>query len=140
MQILSAPADAPSQLEAMNRYGILGAYIPQFGLITGRMQYDLFHSYTVDVHILRVVRNIRRFGLPEGRKTDSAAPGDHGTNRKPRRALYRGAVSRYRQGPRRRPLGTGRRRRGTILLGPRTECRASRPWRRGWCGTTWICR
>ena len=71
MQVLSAPTDAPSQLEAMNRYGVLGAYIPQFGLITGRMQYDLFHSYTVDVHILRVVRNLRRFGLPEGRKRDS---------------------------------------------------------------------
>ena len=71
MQVLSAPADAPSQLEAMNRYGVLGAYIPQFGLITGRMQYDLFHSYTVDVHILRVVRNLRRFGLPEGRKKDA---------------------------------------------------------------------
>ena len=71
MQVLSAPAHAPSQLEAMNRYGVLGAYIPQFGLITGRMQYDLFHSYTVDVHILRVVRNLRRFGLPEGRKKDS---------------------------------------------------------------------
>ena len=72
MQVLSAPADASSQLEAMNRYGVLGAYIPQFGLITGRMQYDLFHSYTVDVHILRVVRNLRRFGLPEGRKSDAA--------------------------------------------------------------------
>lgn len=71
MQVLSAPADAPSQLEAMNRYGVLGAYIPQFGLITGRMQYDLFHSYTVDAHILRVVRNLRRFGLPGGRKKDS---------------------------------------------------------------------
>lgn len=71
MQVLSAPADAPSQLEAMNRYGVLGAYIPQFGLITGRMQYDLFHSYTVDAHILRVVRNLRRFGLPEERRKDS---------------------------------------------------------------------
>ena len=70
MQILSAPPDAPSQLEAMNRYGVLGAYIPQFGLITGRMQYDLFHSYTVDAHILRVVGNLRRFGLPEGRRQD----------------------------------------------------------------------
>ena len=68
MEVLSAPVAAPSQLEAMNRYGILGAYIPQFGRITGRMQYDLFHSYTVDVHILRVVRNLRRFGLPEGHR------------------------------------------------------------------------
>ena len=70
MQVLSAPADAPSQLEAMNRYGILGAYIPQFGLITGRMQYDLFHSYTVDAHILRVVRNLRRFALPAEKSKD----------------------------------------------------------------------
>ena len=70
MQILSAPPDAPSQLEAMNRYGVLGAYIPEFGLITGRMQYDLFHSYTVDAHILRVVGNLRRFGLPQGQKQD----------------------------------------------------------------------
>ena len=70
MQVLSAPGGAPSQLEAMNRYGVLGAYIPEFGRITGRMQYDLFHSYTVDVHILRVVRNLRRFGLPEARSSD----------------------------------------------------------------------
>ena len=70
MQILSAPPNAPSQLEAMNRYGVLGAYIPEFGLITGRMQYDLFHSYTVDAHILRVVGNLRRFRLPRGREQD----------------------------------------------------------------------
>lgn len=63
LKILAAPPGAPSQLEAMNRYGILGAYIPEFGQITGRMQYDLFHSYTVDAHSLRVVRNLRRFGV-----------------------------------------------------------------------------
>ncbi len=70
MQILTAPPEAPSQLEDMNRYGVMGAYIPEFGLITGRMQYDLFHSYTVDAHILRVVGNLRRFGLPQGREQD----------------------------------------------------------------------
>ena len=75
MRILCAPADAPSQLEAMNRYGVLGAYIPEFGLITGRMQYDLFHSYTVDAHILRVVANLRRFSLPEGRRQDPELAG-----------------------------------------------------------------
>ena len=74
MQIISAPPDAPSQLEAMNRYGLLGAYIPQFGLITGRMQYDLFHSYTVDAHILRVVRNLRRFGLDRKEWEDPRLP------------------------------------------------------------------
>ncbi len=72
MKILAAPPEAPSQLEAMNRYGVLEAYIPEFGQIAGRMQYDLFHSYTVDAHSLRVVRNLRRFALGEGRSQDPA--------------------------------------------------------------------
>ena len=46
-------------------YGILGAYIPQFGRIIGQMQHDLFHVYTVDAHLLFVVRNLRRLEMPE---------------------------------------------------------------------------
>lgn len=53
------------ELRRMNRYGILAAYIPAFESIVGRMQYDLFHAYTVDQHILFVVRNLRRFSVPE---------------------------------------------------------------------------
>jgi len=49
-----------SQLERMNRYGILAALIPAFAQVTGRMQFDLFHVYTVDQHILFVIRNLRR--------------------------------------------------------------------------------
>jgi [protein-PII] uridylyltransferase len=45
----------------MNRYGLLAAFMPAFGNIVGRMQYDLFHVYTVDQHTLFVVRNLRRF-------------------------------------------------------------------------------
>src|SRR5210317_126008 len=45
----------------MNRYGVLAAYIPAFASIVGRMQFDLFHVYTVDQHILFVIRNLRRF-------------------------------------------------------------------------------
>ena len=47
----------------MNLYGVLGLYIPSFGRIVGRMQYDLFHAYTVDEHTLFVVSNLRRFAL-----------------------------------------------------------------------------
>ena len=50
-----------TQLQRMNRYGILAAFIPEFGHIVGRMQFDLFHVYTVDQHTLFVIRNLRRF-------------------------------------------------------------------------------
>ncbi len=64
MRILRAPRGVTTELRRMNRYGVLGAYIPAFGQIIGRMQYDLFHVYTVDEHILHVVRNARRLGTP----------------------------------------------------------------------------
>ncbi len=54
-----------STLRLMNRYGVLAAYIPAFDAIVGRMQYDLFHIYTVDEHTLRVIQNLRRFAIPE---------------------------------------------------------------------------
>ena len=50
-----------SQLARMNRYGVLAALLPSFAQITGRMQFDLFHVYTVDQHTLFVIRNLRRF-------------------------------------------------------------------------------
>ncbi len=52
-------------LRRMSRYGVLGRCIPAFGRIVGQMQHDLFHVYTVDEHILMVVRNLRRFRLPK---------------------------------------------------------------------------
>ncbi len=48
-------------LRRMNLYGILGRYLPIFGRIVGQMQHDLFHVYSVDEHILMVIRNLRRF-------------------------------------------------------------------------------
>jgi len=63
LEILRAPVGVTHQLRRMNRYGVLGLYIPSFGRIVGRMQYDLFHAYTVDEHTLFVVGNLRRFAL-----------------------------------------------------------------------------
>jgi len=60
-ELLSQPLGVYTQLQRMNRYGVLAAFIPAFANIVGRMQFDLFHVYTVDQHILFVVRNLRRF-------------------------------------------------------------------------------
>ena len=49
----------------MNQFDILGRYLPAFGRIVGQMQHDLFHVYTVDQHILQVMRNLRRFTMRE---------------------------------------------------------------------------
>ncbi len=63
-EILRAPAGVTHELRRMNLYGVLGRYIPAFGRIVGRMQYDQFHANTVDAHTLFVVRNLRRLALP----------------------------------------------------------------------------
>ncbi len=63
LRIMDAKAGVTHELRRMNRYGVLGLYIPAFGRIVGRMQYDLFHAYTVDAHTLFVVSNLRRFAL-----------------------------------------------------------------------------
>ena len=65
MQILRAPQRITRTLRNMNHYGILGRYIPAFGRIVGQMQHDLYHIYTVDEHILTVLRNLRRLAIPE---------------------------------------------------------------------------
>jgi len=63
LKIICAPQGVTHELRRMNTYGVLGRYIPAFGRIVGRMQYDLFHTYTVDAHTLFVVSNLRRFAL-----------------------------------------------------------------------------
>ncbi|WP_428101725.1 [protein-PII] uridylyltransferase [Candidatus Rariloculus sp.] len=64
LDILRASHGVTRTLKRMSTYGVLGLYIPAFGRIVGRMQYDLFHVYTVDEHTLNVVENLRRQSLP----------------------------------------------------------------------------
>ncbi|WP_277051542.1 [protein-PII] uridylyltransferase [Zestomonas thermotolerans] len=52
-------------LRRMNRYGILGRYLPEFGHIVGQMQHDLFHIYTVDAHTLNLIKHLRKLKWPE---------------------------------------------------------------------------
>jgi [protein-PII] uridylyltransferase len=61
--LLRQPRGVTWALRAMNRYGILGRYLPAFGRIVGQLQHDGFHVYTVDEHTLYVLRNVRRFAV-----------------------------------------------------------------------------
>jgi [protein-PII] uridylyltransferase len=65
MQILRQPQGITHALRLLNQTSVLGRYLWVFRRIVGRMQHDLFHVYTVDQHILMVVRNVRRFFIPE---------------------------------------------------------------------------
>ncbi len=65
LSILQQPRGIVHESRRMNQYDILGRYLPEFGRIVGQMQHDLFHVYTVDQHILMVLRNLRRFTMPE---------------------------------------------------------------------------
>jgi [protein-PII] uridylyltransferase len=65
LQLVRSPTRVERALRRMSQYGVLGRYLPSFGRIVGQMQHDLYHVYTVDEHILRVVRNMRRFSIPE---------------------------------------------------------------------------
>ena len=63
--LFKAPRGVLHELRRMNQFDILGRYLPSFGAIVGQMQHDLFHAYTVDQHILQVLRNLRRFSASE---------------------------------------------------------------------------
>jgi [protein-PII] uridylyltransferase len=68
LRLLRMGAPAVEALWRMNRHGLLAAILPAFGKVFGRMQYDLFHVYTVDEHTLRVLRNVARFADPAAQR------------------------------------------------------------------------
>ena len=65
MAILQQPQGITHALRLMNQTSVLGRYLWVFRRIVGQMQHDLFHVYTVDQHILMVLRNVRRFFMAE---------------------------------------------------------------------------
>ncbi len=65
LQILQQKRGIVHEFRRMNQYGILSRYLPPWRKILCQMQHDLFHVYTVDQHILMVLRNVRRFTMSE---------------------------------------------------------------------------
>ena len=60
MALLRGPQPVET-LARMARLGVLGRWLPAFANVSGRMQFDLFHVYTVDQHTLAVLKNIAGF-------------------------------------------------------------------------------
>lgn len=90
MALLQASGDVPEALTRMSRHGVLGRFLPAFGHVAGRMQYDLFHAYTVDQHTLFVLRNLHRFGDPAAATEFPLAHELHARLRKPELLLLAG--------------------------------------------------
>ena len=65
LRILQQPSGITHAMRLMNQTSVLGRYLWVFRRIVGQMQHDLFHVYTVDQHILMVLRNMRRFFIAE---------------------------------------------------------------------------
>ena len=68
MELLRSPKRMSHTLIDMQRIGLLSRYLPAFDHITGRMQHDLFHIYTVDAHTLKMVKRMREMLLPRDRE------------------------------------------------------------------------
>jgi len=89
MQILRGPQAVPS-LRRMSRLGVLACYLPAFGNVAGRMQFDLFHVYTVDQHTLTVLANIAGFHAPDPQRRFALADEVWPRLRKPELLLLAG--------------------------------------------------
>ncbi len=68
LALLRRGGAAVEALARMSRHGVLAALLPPFRRVVGRMQYDLFHVYTVDEHTLRVLRNVAAFADASSRE------------------------------------------------------------------------
>ncbi|MCF6298295.1 MAG: [protein-PII] uridylyltransferase [Thiomicrorhabdus sp.] len=65
IEIFRQPKGVNAAVKRMHGYGILAAYLPAFKKISGLMQFNIFHAYTVDEHTILVIRNLRRFFIDE---------------------------------------------------------------------------
>jgi [protein-PII] uridylyltransferase len=58
LEVLTSRHEPERALRLMNEAGVLGRFIPEFGHAVGLMQFNMYHHYTVDEHLIRAVGNV----------------------------------------------------------------------------------
>jgi [protein-PII] uridylyltransferase len=73
LEILSSKNDAETVLRRMNEAGVLGAFVHAFGRIVAMMQFNMYHHYTVDEHLLRCIGVLNEIERGENREVALAS-------------------------------------------------------------------
>ena len=68
LEILSSRHDPERALRMMNEAGVFGRFVPEFGRVVGLMQFNMYHHYTVDEHLIRAVGNVASIERGEHRE------------------------------------------------------------------------
>ncbi len=101
MKLLTDSRDPEGVLRKMNEAGVLGRFIPDFGRVVSMMQFNMYHHFTVDEHLIRTIGFLS--GIERGKfATEHPVSSEIVRTIDNRRALYVAALAaRHRQGPRR---------------------------------------
>ncbi len=129
LELLLGHDNPERALRLMNEVGVLGAFIPEFGRIVAMMQFNMYHHYTVDEHIIRTISTLSQIEQGDLVEDLPVSSRDPLARRQPAGALCRAPPARHRQGLRPRPLRTRRRDRHEACAAPRTGCRRDRTGR-----------
>ena len=65
IDMLTSRHDPERVFRDMNEIGVLGAFIPDFGTVVAMMQFNMYHHYTVDEHLIRAIGNLARIDRGE---------------------------------------------------------------------------
>ena len=127
LEILTSKNDAETVLRRMNEAGVLGRFVLAFGRIVAMMQFNMYHHYTVDEHLLRCIGVLSDIeaGRTEDTQVRQRADAHHSAAASGI-ALCRAVPARHRQGPDRGSFDR-RRARGAPVLSRASASRRPRP-------------
>ena len=103
LEMLTSRHNPEWALRMMNEAGVLGRFVPEFGHAVGLMQFNMYHHYTVDEHLIRAVGNVAAIERGDLEEEQSALQRHRQAHPVARSAVLRHPAARHRQGPARRP-------------------------------------